>query len=95
MELSHETKQIYEQMKNSGYDMFNLNDPFYQDICTPFDSNGTDIILSDRIDYIYHNDDTQCQSNCQYSQYSIESQYLNCSCSIDENVNKEHKKSDK
>ena len=26
---------------------------------------------------------------------SIESQYLNCSCSIDENVNKEHKKSDK
>ena len=95
MELSKGTREIYEQMKNSGYDMFNLNDPFYQDICTPFDSNGTDIILSDRIDYIYHNDDTQCQSNCQYSQYSIESQYLNCSCSIDENVNKEHKKSDK
>ena len=95
MELSKGTREIYEQMKNSGYDMFNLNDPFYQDICTPFDSNGTDILLEDRIDYIYHNDDTQCQSNCQYSQYSIESEYLSCTCSINENKTLEHKKSDK
>ena len=96
MELSKGTRQIYEQMKNSGYDMFNINDPFYQDICTPFDSeNGTDILLSDRIDYIYNNDDTQCQSNCQNSQYSIESKYLSCSCSINEEVNIVHKKSDK
>ena len=96
MELSEGTKEMYEQMKNSGYDMFNINDPFYQDICTPFDSpTGTDILLSDRIDYIFHNDDTKCQSNCQYSQYSIESKYLSCSCSINENENIEHKKSDK
>ena len=93
MELSKGTKQIFEQMKNSGYDMFNINDPFYQDICTPFDSsNGTDILLTDRIDYIYHNDDTQCQSNCEYSQYSVDSQYLSCSCSINEDANNEHKK---
>ena len=40
-------------MKESGYDMFNINDPFYQDICTPFDSeDGTDMPLSDRINYI-------------------------------------------
>ena len=96
MELSKGTKQIFEQMKNSGYDMFDINDPFYQDICTPFDSsNGTDILLSDRINYIYYNDDTQCQSNCQYSQYSVESQYLTCSCSVIEDATFEHKKSDK
>ena len=96
MELSIETKQLYDQMKNSGYNMFDINDPFYQDICTPFDSpDGTDMILADRIDYIYHNNDTQCQSNCKYSQYSIESRYLSCSCSVDENANLEHKKSDK
>ena len=93
MELSKGTKQIFEQMKNSGYDMFNINEPFYQDICIPFDSsNGTDILLTDRIDYIYHNDDTQCQSNCEYSQYSVDSQYLSCSCSINEDANNEHKK---
>ena len=37
MELSQETKQLYENIKDSGYDMFNINDPFYQDICTPYD----------------------------------------------------------
>ena len=91
MELSKETKQLYDQMKESGFDMFNINDPFYQDICTPFDSpDGTDILLSDRINYIYNNDDTQCQPNCQFSLYSIESQYMECSCSTNENENYEN-----
>ena len=96
IELSEGIKQLYEQMKESGYDMFDINDPFYQDICTPFDSsNGTDILLIDRINYIYHNDDTQCQSNCQFVNYSIESQYMQCSCSVDENVKYDDSKKDK
>ena len=96
IELSQETKQMYEKMKNSGYDIFNINDPFYQDICTPFDSpDGTDILLTDRIDYIYNNNDTQCQPNCYFSEYSIESQYLSCSCSVNEDIDIGHKKSDK
>ena len=96
MELSIGTKQLYDKMKKSGYDLFNINDPFYQDVCTPFDSsNGTDILLTDRIDYIYYNEDTKCQSNCLYTQYTMESKYISCSCSINEEVNNEHKKSDK
>ena len=96
MELSKNTKELYEQVKESGYDMFNINDPFYQDICTPFDSsNGTDILLTDRINYIYNNDDTQCQSNCQFSYYSIESQYMQCSCSTNENKNNDNLIKDK
>ena len=87
IELSGYVKQLYEKVNKSGYDMFNINDPFYQDICTPFDSlDETDILLTDRINYIYNNDDTQCQSNCRFSYYSIESQYLNCSCSTNENI---------
>ena len=35
----------------------------------------------------YNNDDTLCQSNCQFSQYSMESKYMNCSCSTNENAN--------
>ena len=89
--LSEETKELYEKMKESGYDMFNINDPFYQDICTPFDSeDGTDMPLSDRINYIFNNDDTKCQSNCKLSVYSLESQYLNCSCSPNEDANDEN-----
>ena len=96
MELSENTKQLYEQTKELGYNMFDLNDPFYQDICITFDSsNGTDISLSDRIDYIYNNDDTQCQPNCQFSNYSIESKYMECSCSTNENANNNNLKNDK
>ena len=96
LELSENTKQLYNRLKNSGYNMFNINDPFYQDICTPFDSsNETDILLIDRINYIYHNDDTQCQSNCQFSYYSIESQYIQCSCSTNENIEYDKSKNDK
>ena len=83
-------------MKESGYDMFNINDPFYQDICTPFDSeDGTDMPLSDRINYIFNNDDTKCQSNCKFSFYSIETEYLNCSCSTNENFINEDNHIDK
>ena len=96
IELSQENKQIYEKMKEAGYDMFDINDPFYQDVCTPFDSaNGTDILLSDRVDYIYNNDDTQCQPNCQFSQYSMESQYLSCSCSVSQDISNNNEKKDK
>ena len=97
VELNQETEQIYEQMKESGYDMFDINDSFYQDICTPFDSeNGTDILLSDRIDYIYNNENTKCQSNCHFSNYSKESEYLVCTCSTNEGViKKNNEKKDK
>ena len=92
MILSENTKAIYDQLKALGYDMFNINDKFYQDICTPYKSqNSTDVLLSDRIDYIYNNDDTQCQSNCEFSGYFLESQYMSCSCSINEDT-QENKK---
>ena len=36
-------------MKSFGYDMFNINDPFYQYICTKYATeNNTDIPLSAR-----------------------------------------------
>jgi hypothetical protein len=53
IDLSEETKEIYESMKSMGYNMFNIKDPFYQDICIPYTyKNNIDILLSDRIDYI-------------------------------------------
>ena len=90
LDLSEETQKIYENMKSMGYDMLNINDPFYQDICTPYNTeNNTDIMLSDRIDYIYNNKDSQCQSNCDFSSYISNSLYINCSCSVVEEEKKE------
>ena len=79
--LSEELKDLYNQLKDQGYNLFDINGQFYQDICTPFTTpNGTDILLDDRITYYYHNNETICQSNCEFSEYSLESQYLKCNC---------------
>ena len=41
-----------------GYNFFDINSDFYQDICVPYTSpNGTDVLLDDRINYYYYNDE--------------------------------------
>jgi hypothetical protein len=69
-----------------GYDLFNPNDSFYQDICTPYTTiNGTDIILSDRRTYLYNGTETTCQEGCKYSEYSSETKHLICECTANNN----------
>ena len=81
--LSEKMKNLYEELKEKGYDLFDIESSFYQDICTPYKSeNGTDVPLSDRINYYYNNEETACQSNCKFSDYLMESQYLKCDCDI-------------
>ena len=64
-----------------GYDLFDINNAFYQDICVPFTSPyGTDVLLSDRIYYYYYNNETVCQSNCLSGDYSMKTKYLKCDC---------------
>ena len=76
-----------------GYNMFNINDPFYQDLCTPYTTNNnTDIPLSARKEYIYNNEDSKCQDNCHFSSYISNSLYVNCTCSIEQVEEKEVKK---
>ena len=60
IKLSEGTKKMAEQLKESGYNMFDRNDKFYNDICTPYTTTvESDIILSDRIDYIFNNENTE------------------------------------
>ena len=85
IELNSDTHQLYEDLQNYGYDLFNINDRFYQDICTPYETeNGTDIILSDRINDLYYanNNLTVCQDNCEYSEYISETKLLKCKCNV-------------
>ena len=81
--LSDKLQNLYEELKDIGYDLFDINGPFYQDICTPYKSNnGTDVSLTDRINYFYNNEETTCQYNCKFSNYLMETQYLKCDCDI-------------
>lgn len=86
LEFSQEMKNISDKIKELGYNMFDTNDKFYNDICAVYKSaRKTDVLLSDRLDYIYNNDDVQCQSNCGFSNYYFESEYINCKCKVNEN----------
>ena len=88
LELSQEMKDISEQVKKLGYNMFDKNDKFYKDICTPYKSiDKTDVLLSDRLNYIFNNNDVQCQSNCDFSNYYFGSEYINCKCNFSEEIN--------
>ena len=80
--LKEKTQNLYNELKAYGYDLFDINDTFYINICAQFTSeNGTDVVLSDRINNYYTNE-TACQGNCQYSEYFSETKYLKCECHV-------------
>ena len=83
VELNEQLLELYEDLQNSGYDLFNINDPFYNDLCSPYKSqNGTDVLLSDRKNDYYNNNYTTCQSNCEYSSFNSEYKFLKCECKV-------------
>ena len=92
-QLSEETKIIRDDLKKSNFDIFNKHDHFYNDICTPYTTlNKTDIILYDRKRVYLNNNDTICQSNCEFSNYSNDKEYLECLCKvINEDIEPENK----
>ena len=83
IELNEKTQKIYDSLKEQGYNLFDKNDKFYHDLCTPYKSiDGTDVILLDRKNDIYENNKLVCQKNCEFSDYLSDSKYLKCDCNI-------------
>ena len=81
IQLKEETQKLYEDLKSQGYNLFDKNDKFYTDICSPFKTkNGTDILLSDRLNEFFLKNELNCQANCEYSDYLPDSEYLKCEC---------------
>ena len=79
--LEGEDLELYKDLLESGYNIFNKNDKFYTDICIPFTSDeGTDIPLSARQKYIYEQYSNLCQENCQLLDYSPDTKLVSCSC---------------
>ena len=54
--LDEETSILYSSLKDSGYNLFDSGDDFYNDICSKYTSvNGTDITMADRKNLIFNN----------------------------------------
>ena len=78
-------------LSNKDIDIFNANDGFFNDICHQYDnSDGKDIILTDRRNEIYQ-DAKFCQDGCIYNGINYNLNVANCICSsstIQEEENK-------
>ena len=67
------------EMSKEGIDIYNINDPFFNDICFPYSINGKDIILEDRRNIIYQNINI-CKDNCNYNKINYETKTVSCNC---------------
>ena len=83
VELTEDLLKLYYDLKKYGYDLFNINDPFYNDICSPYTSiNKTSVLLLDRKNDYYIASNTTCQSNCRYASLFSEKLLLDCECKV-------------
>ena len=83
--LEDNTQLLYSSLSESGYNLFNLNDSFYNDICTTFTTeNGTDLTLADRKNLIYNNNAniSMCQDGCIFEYYNLTTKKAKCDCSV-------------
>jgi hypothetical protein len=83
IEMDEKTEEVYNDIKDQGYDPLDLNDKFYREICTPYTSeNGTDVLLDDREEFIYTSlvNATVCPTYCNYSEFMVDKKYIKCEC---------------
>ena len=73
----------YDSLLESGYDLFDKKNYFYNDICSKYTSPyGTDMLLSDRKKDIYNKSNIQylCQKGCKLHSYNSETHKVQCDC---------------
>ena len=85
IKLNDKTDYLFNNLKDSGYNLFNISDKFYNDICSTYTSeNGTDLTLADRKNIIYDNNanEPMCQEGCTFENYNSTIQHVKCNCKV-------------
>ena len=68
---------------SNGYDVFDANSPFYNDICTPFtNENGNDVLLDARRKDYYNENINLCGEGCAFVGYNAEAKTYTCRCNV-------------
>ena len=73
--LNESTRSLILNLKDEGYNIFDIKDDFYNDICSPYTAqNGADIVLSSRKTLIYDSMKNIyfCQKGCEFINYDTE-----------------------
>ena len=68
---------------NDGYDVFNFDSIFYNDICTPFTNEfGYDVLLDDRRSDYFDQTLHICKDNCKFYGYNATTNAFSCACPV-------------
>ena len=77
---------------SNGYDVFDSNSPFYNDICSPFtNENGNDVLLDERRADYFNENINLCESGCTFVSYNLSLKMYTCSCPVKTSIGAEMK----
>ena len=76
----------YNQLLNQGIDPFNINSPFYSDLCRNHQIRKRDILLYDRL-YNFYPNISVCSVNCDYQSFDLKNTLIKCSCPFNQIIN--------
>ena len=81
------------EFKNSGIDLFDIKDKFFNDICRPYSDSdaNSDMVLSDRVSDLFQNYSV-CGDDCEYDSFNDTKKSFNYLCKIKQNINEEPEK---
>ena len=84
---NNENFELQTYLTDQGINIFDMNDPFYTDLCYDFDNpSNKDIPLSERITSVYP-DVSLCDEGCQMEGVDLESMTALCNCKFNDIAN--------
>ena len=77
---SEKIKEVYDE----GYDIFNITEKFYSDLCLPYYDKkfDADLTLGKRQEIYYEINGNLCEANCKYIKFDISLNKAVCECPI-------------
>ena len=83
--LTTEQLSVIDSFKDYDYNIFDLKDDFYNDVCTPYTAqNGADMVLSSRKGLVYDKlkDDCYCQEGCNIEGFDTKTSKAEILCQV-------------
>ena len=67
--------------KELGVDVYNISDPFFNDICINYGTDGKDTTINDRREHYYQNPNF-CEDGCEYKGVHLDTLEADCLCEV-------------
>ena len=83
--LTNEELTLIESFNDYDYNIFDLEDDFYNDVCSKYTAqNGADMVLSSRKNLVYDKlkDNYYCQKGCDFGKLDTKTKKAECLCQV-------------